>query len=336
MTTLPSLTRPARNPIAASVVAGLLALGGSEPAAAQTAAWPTKPVRLVVPYTPGNITDIAARVISQKLSEASGQPVVVENKPGAGTQIGTAEVARAAPDGSTLLLTGAGFATNPALFPRLPYDSAKDFEPVTLVVSNPLVLVVNPSRPATSIQALIAAASAGARPVTLGSGGNGTLSHMAAELLAASSPGAKWLHVPYRGGSAAVTDVLGGQIDGMFDNPSSAVPHIQAGKTRALGVSGSARIPALPEVPTVAEAGVAGFEVVNWFGLFAPARTPPEVLERINAEIAQILKSPDVVARFAKDGVTAGGNGRAEFAAFVREETEKWGRIIRDRGIKAD
>ncbi len=308
----------------------------SRGAAAQEAWRPQRPVRIIVPYTPGNITDIAARLLAANLQQAMGQSFVVENRAGAGTVIGTEAVARAPGDGLTLLLTGAPFATNVALLPRLPYDPERDLTPVTLVVSNPLVLVVHPGVPARTLEEFLALARARAGAVQLGSGGNGTLSHMAAELLAREAR-AEITHVPYRGGSAAVADVIGRTIPGMFDNPSSAIPQITAGRFRALATTGAERNPALPEVPTVAEAGrMPGFEVTNWFGLFAPGTTPPELVQAIGAAFASQLRSEAVRARFAADGVTTGGNSPVEFASFIRAETAKWGQIIRERGIRAE
>jgi tripartite-type tricarboxylate transporter receptor subunit TctC len=305
-------------------------------AAAQGAWRPARPVRIIVPYTPGNITDIAARLLAQSLQEATGQSFIVENRAGAGTVIGTEAVARSPGDGSTLLLTGAPFATNVALVPRLPYDPERDLAPVTLVVANPLVLVVHPGVQARSLGEFLALARARPGALQLGSGGNGTLSHMAAELLAREAR-AGITHVPYRGGSAAVADVVAGTIPGMFDNPSSAIPQIQSGRFRALATTGATRNPALPDVPTVAEAGgLPGFEVTNWFGLFAPGTTPPDLVQAIHAAFSAELRSERVRARFAADGVTTGGNSPAEFAAFVRAETAKWGAIIRERGIRAE
>lgn len=307
------------------------------PAAAAQGGWrPARAVRIIVPYTPGGIADIAARLLAANLQEALGQPFAVENRAGAATVVGSEVVARAPGDGLTLLLTGAPFATNVGLVPRLPFDPERDFSPVTLVVSNPLVLVVNPTVPAQTLPELLALARARPGVVQVGSGGNGTLPHMSIELLSRETR-TELTHVPYRGGSAAVADVLAGTIPGMFDNPSSALPQMRAGRFRALATTGAQRNPAMPEVPTVAEAAnLPGFEVVNWFGLFAPGTTPPELVQEIHAAFATQLRSEAVRARFAADGVTTGGNTPQEFTAFVRAETAKWGQIIRERGIHAD
>lgn len=324
-----------RSPILMSgaiLISGLLSV---LPPAAQANGWPSDQTTIVVPYTPGNITDIAARVVAQKLAERSGQAVIVENRAGGSTQIGTGAVARAPADGKTLLLTGAVFATNPALFDKLPYDSEKDLAPVGLVVSNPLVLVTSTPKPFADFAAVLAFAKQKPGGFSVASGGNGTLSHMAMALTAISTH-TDMLHVPYRGGAAAVTDLLTGQVDAMWDNPSSAIPHINGGRTRALAVSGLKRNPALPNVPTMSELGFADFEVINWFGMFAPGKTDPKLLDVMHKEIQAVLELPDVRERFAREGVTTGGPSRDGYAAFVASETRKWGAIIREKNIKPD
>lgn len=305
----------------------------SLPAAASE--WPNGPTTIIVPYTPGNITDIAARVVAQKLGERSGQTVIVENRAGGSTQIGTGAVARAPADGKTLLLTGAVFATNPALFSKLPYDSEKDLAAVGLVVSNPVVLVTAVAKPYADFAAVLEFARQNPGKLTIASGGNGTLSHMAMALTAIATK-TDMLHVPYRGGAAAVTDLLSGEVDAAWDNPSSAIPHINGGRTRALAVSGRERNPALPNVPTMRELGYADFEVINWFGMFAPGKTDPKLLDAMHREIQTILELPDVRERFAREGVATGGPSRTGYAAFVASETRKWGAIIREKDIKAD
>jgi tripartite-type tricarboxylate transporter receptor subunit TctC len=317
---------------------GILLLSGlltAMPLSAQAADWPNGPTTIVVPYTPGNITDIAARLVAQKLADRSGQTVIVENRAGGSTQIGTGAVARAPADGKTLLLTGAVFATNPALFSKLPYDSEKDLAPVGLVVSNPLVLVTATAKPYADLAGVLAFARQNPGRFSVASGGNGTLSHMAMALTAIST-NTDMLHVPYRGGGAAVTDLLSGEVEGMWDNPSSAIPHINGGRTRPLAVSGRERNPALPNVPSMRELGFADFEVINWFGMFAPGKTDPKLLDVMHREIQKVLELPDVKERFAKEGVATGGPSRAGYAAFVASETKKWGAIIREKDIKAD
>lgn len=317
----------------AILAGGLAALAPAAPALAQD--WPAKPVRIVVPYAPGGIADIAARATAQKLAENTGQSFIVENKPGADTRIGTEYVSRAAPDGYTLLLAGGGFAVNNALFEnKLPYDTARDFQPVGLVVSNPLLLVVGSVQPYRSVDDLLAAARKGDKPVTLASGGKGTLSHMSMELLA-SMMKVPITHVPYRGGSAHTADVVSGVVSGIFENPSSALPMVKAGKYRPLAVTGAQRSPALPDVPTMQESGVQGFDVINWFGLFMPAGVPAPVADQVAARLSEALQAQDLKDRFAREGVTVGGPTQAAFGEFVAEETRKWGEIVRSRGISA-
>ena len=323
-----------RRRLAVSLTGLLAAPALRHPALAQGAWKPARPVRIVVPYTPGNITDIAARLLAERIAGPLGQSVMVENRAGAGTVIGTEAVARAEPDGQTLLLTGAPFSTNPALQPSLPYDSARDFAPVALVVTNPLVLVAHPSAPFRSPREMIARAKSHPGTVQIGSGGNGTLPHMATEMLAQMT-GAELVHVPYRGGSAATTDTVAGNIPCMFDNPSSCAPHVRAGRLLALGLTSAEPSPAWPEVPTVGSAlGLPDFAVTNWFGLLAPGATPPDLLEAIHATFAQALRDPALVKRFQDEGVRTGSLSRAEFGEFVKAETAKWTGIIRERNIK--
>lgn len=313
--------------------AAALALCAAGAAAAQN--WPERPVRVVVPYAPGGIADIAARAVAQKLAANTGQPFVVENKPGADTRIGTEQVARAEGDGYTLLLAGGGFAVNNALFDKLPYDTARDFMPVGLVVSNPLLLVVGSGQPYRTVQDLLDEAARKDKQVTLASGGKGTLSHMSMELLA-SMKDVPIVHVPYRGGSAHTADVVSGVVSGIFENPSSALPLVKGGKYRPIAVTGAQRNPALPDVPTMKESGVEGFEVINWFGMFMPDGVPEPVAAQVAAQLERVLADPELKARFAQDGVTVGGPMRAEFGKFVAAETVKWGDIVRNRGIRAD
>jgi tripartite-type tricarboxylate transporter receptor subunit TctC len=304
--------------------------------AAGAAEWPPSgTTTIVVPYPAGNIADIAARTIAQKLNERTGKTLIVENRAGASTQIGTSLVARAPADGRTLLLTGAIFATNPALFPKLPYDSEKDFAPVGLVVSNPLVLTTAKSKPFPDFAGMVAYARSKPGHLALASGGSGTLTHIALALMAIRT-GTDINHVTYKGGSAAATDTLSGQVDGFWDNPSSAIPQIKADRIRALAVSGRQRNPALPNVPTVIELGYPDFEVINWFAVFAPGKTDTVLLDVIHAEIRAVLELPDVKERFAQEGVAVGGPSRAQFATFVASEMKKWGDLIREKNIQAE
>jgi tripartite-type tricarboxylate transporter receptor subunit TctC len=318
----------------AALCAVLAVASTVQPAAA--ADWPPSgTTTIVVPYTAGNIADISARLLAQKLNERTGKTIIIDNRAGASTQIGTSLVARAPTDGRTLLLTGAIFATNPALFPKLPYDSEKDLAPVALVVSNPLVLTTAKSKPFTDFASMVTYAKAKPGQLALASGGSGTLTHIALALMGISI-GTEINHVPYKGGSAAAMDTLSGQVDGFWDNPSSAIPQIKADRLRALAVSGRQRNPALPDVPTVIELGYKDFEAINWFGIFAPGKTDVQLLNAMHAEIRAILELPDVKERFAREGVTASGPGRAEFAAFVASEMQKWGSLIREKNIQAE
>jgi tripartite-type tricarboxylate transporter receptor subunit TctC len=300
---------------------------------AAMAAWPEKPVKIVVPYAPGGTTDIAARLVAKKLSDTFKQQFIVENRAGANTQIGTDAVAKSAPDGYTFLLTAAPFAINQSLYPKLPYNAVTDFEPVTMVVQNSMVLAVNPKAAERNVKDIVEAGKKQA--LNFASAGNGTMSHMSLELLGVMGK-SNIQHVPYKGSGQAIPDLLGGNVLFMFDNPSSILPHVTAGKLVAVAYSGSKRSPALPNVPTVAEAGVAGFETVNWFGLFAPAKTPNDILDKMNAEVGKALNSADIKEQFAKDGVEVAPGTRAALGAFVKNEIEKWGKIVKERNIKPD
>jgi tripartite-type tricarboxylate transporter receptor subunit TctC len=298
-----------------------------------SASWPEKPVKIVVPYAPGGTTDIAARLVAKKLSDTFKQQFIVENRAGANTQIGTDAVAKSPPDGYTFLLTAAPFAINQGLYAKLPYNALTDFEPVTMVVQNSMVLAVNPKAAERTVKDIVEAGKKQA--LQFASAGNGTMSHMSLELLGVMGK-SNIQHVPYKGSGQAIPDLLGGNVLFMFDNPSSILPHVTAGKLVAVAYSGSKRSPALPNVPTVAEAGVPGFETVNWFGLFAPAKTPTDILDKMNLEVGKALNASDIKEQFAKDGVEVAPGSRAALGAFVRNEIEKWGKIVKERNIKPD
>jgi tripartite-type tricarboxylate transporter receptor subunit TctC len=302
-------------------------------ALAQT--YPSRPVRLIVPFPPGGPTDISGRTIAERLQQRLGQPVIVENRPGAGSIIGTDVVAKSQPDGYTLLLGSNSIALQPLLQAKLPYDPQKDLTPVILVVRIPNVLVVHPSVPANTVAEFIALAKA--RPGTLNyaSVGNATGPHLFAELFR-NLTGASIVHVPYKGTAPAVNDLLGGQVQALFDSLATALPNIRAGKLRALGVTSLQRSKAAPDIPTLAESGAPGYEATGWFGVLVPAGTAPEIVTRLNGEIGAILKAPDVEERFLKFGAEASGGSPADFARFIRSEQDKWGRIIREAGIKAE
>ncbi|MBS0336527.1 MAG: tripartite tricarboxylate transporter substrate binding protein [Proteobacteria bacterium] len=310
----------------------LVACAGS----AHAQAWPAKPIKLIVPYPPGGSADILARAIGQKLSEGLGQSVVIDNRPGAGTAIGAEATAKAAPDGYTIMLgTVSSHAINPALTPGLKYDPVKDFAPVSLVASIPFVLLVHPSLPARSVQELIALAKAKPGSLNFSSAGSGTSNHLAGELFK-SMTHTFMVHIPYRGSAPALTDLLAGQVQLMFDLVLTAQPHVKSGAARALAVTSLTRSAALPNVPTVAESGVPGYEVSAWFGLFAPAGTPAGVVAALNAETVKAMRAPDLRERLASQGADAASSTPEEFAAYVKDELGKWTRVIKASGMKAD
>jgi tripartite-type tricarboxylate transporter receptor subunit TctC len=306
-------------------------------------AWPTKPVRIVVPFAAGGTTDILARALAPELQRAFGQPFVVDNKPGAGGNSGSAEVAKAAPDGHTLLMGTVGtHAINASLYARMPYDPVRDFVPITLVAGVPNVLVVNPANAQRNgidgVPGLIRYAKANPGKLNVASSGNGTSIHLAAELFK-SMTGTFMLHLPYGGSGPALIDLIAGNTDLMFDNLPSSLPHIRSGKLRALAVTSSVRSAALPDVPTVEEAGgpaLKGYEATSWFGLLAPAGTPMDVVNRVQAETAKALASPAIKERLTAQGAIPGGNTSAEFARHIADETAKWARVVKASGAKVD
>lgn len=298
--------------------------------------WPAKPVRLIVPYPPGGSADILARAIGQKLSEGIGQQVIIDNRPGAGTAIGAEATAKAAPDGYTILLgTVSSHAINPALTPGLKYDPIKDFAPVSLVASIPFALIVHPSLSANSLNELIALAKARPGALNFSSAGTGTSNHLAGELFK-SMTGTFMVHIPYKGSAPALNDLIAGQVQLMFDLVLTSAPHVKSGAVRALAVTGRERSAALPGVPTVAESGVPGYEVSAWFGFFAPAGTPPSVVNALNAETIKTMRLPDLRERLASQGADAVTNTPEQFTAYVREELGKWTRVVKASGMKAD
>ena len=298
--------------------------------------WPAKPVRLIVPYPPGGSADILARAIGQKLSEGIGQQVIIDNRPGAGTAIGAEATAKAAPDGFTILLgTVSSHAINPALTPGLKYDPIKDFAPVSLVASIPFALIVHPSLSANSLNELIALAKARPGALNFSSAGTGTSNHLAGELFK-SMTGTFMVHIPYKGSAPALNDLIAGQVQLMFDLVLTSAPHVKSGAVRALAVTGRERSAALPGVPTVAESGVPGYEVSAWFGFFAPAGTPPSVVNALNAETIKTMRLPDLRERLGSQGADAVTNTPEQFAAYVKEELTKWTRVVKTSGMKAD
>jgi tripartite-type tricarboxylate transporter receptor subunit TctC len=316
----------------ATIVAGA-ALGLSPGALGQ--AYPTKPIKIVVPFAVGGIADTFARVIAQKVTEAWGQPVVVENKAGAGGNIGADLVAKSPPDGYTLVMGSIGtHAVNPHLVKNMPYDAQKDFAPIAHVLEAEGLLVVNPSVPAKTVPELIALAKSQPGKLSYASAGVGTASHLAGELFK-SMAGVDMTHVPYKGNSPAITDVMGGQTQMIFATMPTVIQQAKAGRLRPIAVIGAARAKAVPDIPTVAET-LPGFEVGNWVGLFAPAGTPPEIVRRWNAEVQKIMTSADVEPRLEAEGARFIATTPESFAAFQRSESARWGKMIREAGIKVE
>ena len=311
---------------------GVLSLGAGA-AQGQGPAWPAKPVRIVVGFPPGTTGDILARVAAPRMSESLGQPVLVENRPGAGSSIAAEAVAKSVADGHTLLLSTIANTINPSLY-KLGFDFSRDLAAVALLADVAGLLVAHPSAPPT-FQALTTAAKANPGTILYASSGNGTVTHLWGEMLNTST-GIKLAHVPYKGSSQAVTDLLGGSVALLFTPASTVIPHVAAGKLTALAVIGRQRLAALPNVPTMTELGVAGFESGLWFGLNAPAGTPPAVIERLNAEARRAFGLAEVKAQLTAQGIAADPGSAEAFAAFIRQETDKWARVVRESGAKAD
>ena len=302
-------------------------------AAAQ--AYPTKPIRLVVPLAPGGAGDILARLVGQRITETLGQPVIVDNRAGAGGNIGNEVVARAVADGYTLLMAAPPLVINPLLYPNVTYHPVRDFTPITLVASVPVVLAVHPSVPAKSVKELIALAKGNPGKYTYASSGVGGTNHLAGVLFSKTA-GVDLLHVGYKGSGPALTDLLGGQVHMQFSGLPPLLPHIRSGKLRALGVAGARRTASLPEVPTISEAGVPGFEATSWQGLAGPAKLPAPILSTLHGHIVKAIASPETHARILDMGADPVGNTPAEFARFIKSEFEKWRPIIRASGAKAE
>lgn len=304
------------------------------PAAGQN--YPVKPIRLIVPYPPGGPTDLVGRSIGQKLTEAWGQQVIVENRAGAASAVGTELAARAAADGYTLLLgTSAGFCINPALGGKLPYDPDRDFAPITLLVINPQILVVHPSMPVHSVKMLVALAKSRPGQINYASVGNASPQHLGMEMLK-SLTGIDMVHVPYKGTAPAVTDILAGNVSLMFNSMPSVLPQARAGRLRGLAVSSARRSAAAPDIPTVAEAGVPGFDYVTWYGLFAPAGTPRDIVNRLNTQVAKMLAEPELAKRFASQGAEPLSNSPDELAQYRRAEFERWRKLIATMKLKVE
>ena len=318
----------------ALVVTATAGVLSAAPAQAQ-GTWPDKPLKLVVPYPAGGDADNTARLLATQLGQRLGQQVVVDNRPGGSGTIGAAAVAKAPADGYTLLLDATAFTVNPSLFPKLPFDAAKDFAPISLVLQVPLLMVVPANSPFQSVADLAKAARARPGHLTYASAGNGGAQHLAGELFKQGQKVAI-THIPYRGGAPALTDLIGGQVDLMFSATTASGPFVKSGKLRALAISSPRRVEGWESVPTVAESGVPGFQVSEWNGLFAPAGTPRPVLERLEAETRAIVASPEMKKRFAELGVQGVGSSAQEFSSFLKAETTKWAEVIRTSGIRMD
>ena len=305
-------------------------------AQAPAASWPSKPIRWVVPFPPGGAMDAIARTLGEKAGKTLGQPFVIENKPGAGGNIGADFVAKQPGDGYTLMITSIGMATNKPLYGKLSYDPIKDFAPVSLLAVVPNVLVTNATQPdVKTAKDVIAAARKAPGKLTYASAGNGTSIHLAGEVFTSLAQ-VDMLHVPYKGSGPAVSDLLGGQVNYMFDSITSARPHIESGKLRALGVTTAKRSKTLPNVPTLAEAGLPGYEVSPWFAVFMPAATPKDIVAKVNAALLEAMKDPDVVKRFETIGAEPVGSTPEEMAQHLARESERWTKLIQERGIKLD
>ncbi len=304
-------------------------------AAGALAQYPAKPVKVIVPYPPGGPTDIVARVVAQKLSEQTGQQFVVDNRAGAGGNIGAEAVARSPADGYTLLVATTAHAINKTLFKTLSYDLTKDFVPVSQLTSGPLVIVANPALPAKNVKELIALAKAKPGDLSFASSGPGQSTHLAAELFS-SMAGVKMTHIPYKGSAPALTDTMGGQTSLFFDTMLSAMPHVRSGKLKALAVTSAARSPAAPDIPTVAESGLPGYEAIAWNGMLAPAGTPKEVVAKLNAELKKALELPEIRERFAAQGFAAAWSPPDQYAGFIAAEVDKWAKVVKVSGATID
>lgn len=320
-----------RTTVVPALLAFLSAVGAGDIAAQD---YPSKPIRLIAPFAPAGTLDVLARAIGQRLTEAWGQPVVVENRPGAGGNIGTEIVAKSPADGHTMLLISVGFTSNPALYRKLPYDPVRDFAPVSLVAATQNVVVVHPSVPARSVKELIRLAKSRPGQLNFASSGTGTSQHLAGELFK-SMAGVEMQHIPFRGGPLALTSLISGEVSLMFNNLFTALPHVEAGRLRALAVTSARRSAAAPGIPTIAESGLPGYDVSTWYGLLVPAGTPKGIVAKLNAEVVRILNLPEMRERLGNVVELIPGTPD-QFAAHIRQEMVKWAQVVRQSGARAD
>ena len=318
----------------ARLVSAALALAAAGAAFGQTA-YPSKPVRMIVPSSAGGGTDIIARIIAPELTKRLGSQVVIDNRPGAGTMIGIEVAAKSPPDGYTLLLVPATLAINSAIYKKVPYDPQRDFAPITLAISSASIIVVHPSVPVKTLKELIAFARARPGELNYASAGTGTYPHMTMELFLSMAK-LKMVHIPYKGTGPAMIDMVAGQVATMAATILTGMPQIRAGRLRPLGITSAARSPIVPDIPTVAEAGLPGFESVQWYGMLAPARTPKDIVDRLHAEVSGVLKQPEIKARFAGDGADTVGSSPDEFTRYIQSELVKWAKVARDAGIQPE
>ena len=315
-------------------LASILALASLLPGIALAQPYPDKPVRVLVGFSPGGFTDVLARLVSQKLQERLGQPFVVENKPGAAGTIAADQVAHAKPDGYTLLLGHSNSnSIAPALYPKLTYNVIKDFTPIAHIASTPFILTVHPSVTADNVRSFVEYAKT--HPLRYASSGQGSGQHLAAEQFALQS-GIKMTHIPYKGSGQAITDLLSGQVELNFESPPNTMQHIKAGKLKALGITSARRSPLLPEVPTIAEQGLSGYEIIQWFGVFGPPGMPKTIVDKLNAEINAIVKLPDVAEKIESQGGTIYGGTPAAFASYIETDTAKWDKLVKAANIKPE
>lgn len=321
--------------LSAAVAACLVLISAGSVREAQAQSYPSKPIRLVVPYPPGGTTDILTRLVGQKLTEAWGQQVIIDNRAGASGNIGAEAVVRSAGDGYTLLSASTVHTVNPSLYSKLPYDPLKDFTPITLLAQVANILVVHPSLPVKTVKEFIAFAKKRPGQLNFSSAGNGSAPHLTAEMFKMRT-GVNIVHVPYKGAAPAMADLLAGHVELTFATAPSAVPYVKSGRLRALGVSSATRIPALPDVPTIAEAGVPGYEAIGWNGLVGPSGMQPAIVDKLNAEVVKIMLVPEVIKRLGDLGLEPRTSTPAEFAAFLKAEVVKWAKVVKDSGAKID